>query len=51
MRKLISTRRMRKLISRWPSRALLAVLAWTAIGWIFALPSLTSDHWYSTLRM
>jgi signal transduction histidine kinase len=42
---------MRKLISRWPSRALLAVLAWTAIGWIFALPSLTSDHWYSTLRM
>ncbi len=42
---------MSKLIWRWPSRALLAVLACTAIGWIFALPSLASEHWNNTLRM
>lgn len=40
-----------RLAGRWIGKVMIAVVAWTAVGWIFALPSLSSGHWDQTLRM
>lgn len=40
-----------RLTATWWGRALIAVVAWTAVGWIFALPSLSTGRWEQTLRM
>jgi signal transduction histidine kinase len=35
----------------WTMRILLAAAGWTAIGVLFALPSLATDHWHNELRI
>lgn len=40
-----------KFAMRWWGRVLLAAVGWTAIGWIFALPSLNSPSYNQSLRM
>ena len=40
-----------RLVNRWWARVLLAALGWTIVGWIFALPTLTSPNYHQSLRM
>jgi two-component system, LytTR family, sensor kinase len=40
-----------RMLSRWWFRILVAAVGWTLIGWIFALPSLTSPNYLQSLRM
>jgi two-component system, LytTR family, sensor kinase len=42
---------MGRLTKRWVVRVLLAAVAWTVVGWIFALPSLTNPNYNQALRM
>jgi sensor histidine kinase YesM len=42
---------MGRLVGRWWGRVLIAVVGWTAVGWIFSLPSLTSPNYNQSLRM
>ena len=40
-----------RLSRRWWARVLFAAVWWTAVGWIFSLPSLTSPNYNQSLRM
>ncbi len=40
-----------RLLNRWIVRALLAAVGWTAVGVIFALPSLGTSRWPDELRI
>jgi two-component system, LytTR family, sensor kinase len=40
-----------KLIRIWPIRILLIAAGWTALGVLFALPTLGTSHWNSELRI
>lgn len=40
-----------RLAMRWWGRVLIAVVGWTAIGWIFSLPGLMSPNYDQSLRM
>jgi two-component system, LytTR family, sensor kinase len=40
-----------RLAMRWWGRALIAVVGWSAIGWIFSLPGLMSPNYNQSLRM
>jgi two-component sensor histidine kinase len=39
------------LAHRWWGRVLISAVLWTAIGWIFSLPYLTSPNYHQSLRM
>ncbi len=40
---------LRWLTRTWWGWALVSAVAWTAVGWIFALPSLSAGHWRDSL--
>ena len=40
-----------RLAMRWWGRALIGVVGWTAVGWIFSLPSLNNPGYNQSLRM
>jgi signal transduction histidine kinase len=45
------TVRMGKLTKRWVVRILFSAVAWTVVGWVFALPNLFTDHYHQSLLM
>jgi two-component system LytT family sensor kinase len=40
-----------RLTRRWIVRVVLAAVGWSALGVLFALPSLATSHWHSELRI
>jgi two-component system, LytTR family, sensor kinase len=40
-----------RLVSRWWGRLLIAAVGWTALGWIFAMPSYATSAWHQEIRI